>query len=120
MSREDWGLVILRVGLALVYLWFGFSQLFDSLNWVYLVPNWAVNLSHLPPAMIVLANGLFEVIVGTFLIIGFFVRPMTLLYVAHLFVISVEMGISSAGVRDIGLTLSALALFLLYKPENRL
>lgn len=64
MSRQRFGLHLLRLGLAGVFLWFGFSQLIDSLRWVSIVPDWAVNLLNLPPAMIFMANGLLEVILG--------------------------------------------------------
>jgi uncharacterized membrane protein YphA (DoxX/SURF4 family) len=67
MQQEKIGLLMLRLAMAAVYLYFGFSQLFDGINWVGIVPEWAVNLVHLPPAMIVLGNGLMEVVLGTLL-----------------------------------------------------
>lgn len=54
ISRQQFGLHLLRLGLAGVFLWFGFSQLLDSLRWVSVVPQWAVDLLRIPPAMIVL------------------------------------------------------------------
>lgn len=60
MERQEFGLHLLRLGLAGVFLWFGFSQLMDSLRWVSIVPDWAVSFLHLPPAMIVMANGVLK------------------------------------------------------------
>lgn len=117
MHNKNIGLIILRIGLAIVFLWFGFSQLFDGISWVYLVPEWASNLLHIPPAMIVLANGLVEVILGALLAMGFFVRPVALLLALHLALITIDMGFSATGVRDFGLTVATLSLFFLYAEQ---
>lgn len=108
-----WGLHLLRFGLAIVFLWFGFSQLMDGINWVSWVPEWAVNLLHIPPAMIVLLNGLFEVALGTLLAINIWVRWVSLVLGLHLLLITIEIGVTAVGVRDFGLTAATLALFLL-------
>jgi len=120
MTRTQVGLLILRLGLAIVFLWFGFSQLLDGLNWVSWVPEWAVNLLHLPPAMIVLGNGLFEVIGGTLLALGILVRPVALVLALHLAVITFEIGLNSIGLRDFGLTMATFALALLGPDEYSL
>jgi uncharacterized membrane protein YphA (DoxX/SURF4 family) len=74
------------------------------------VPEWAVNLLHIPPAMIVLANGLFEVVLGSMLALGLFVRPVSILLAIHLAVITAEIGLNQIGVRDFGLTIATLAM----------
>lgn len=109
-KRETAGLHILRLAMAGVYLFFGFSQLFDGVNWTSLVPMWASNLIHLPPAMIVLANGLFEVVLGSLLAAGLFVTPIAILLALHLFVIALGFGFNPIGVRDFGLSFATLAL----------
>lgn len=113
MTRQEIGIIVLRLGLAALFLWFGFSQLIDSLNWVGWVPEWAVNLFHIPPAMIVLANGAFEVVAGALLAAGFFVRPVAILLALHLALITIEIGLTAVGVRDFGLTMATIALALL-------
>ncbi|MCA9364033.1 DoxX family protein [Candidatus Kaiserbacteria bacterium] len=106
---------VLRLGLAVVFLWFGFSQLFDGVSWVYWVPEWAVSLFHLPPAMIVLANGIFEVVAGALLAMNVWVRPIAFVLAVHFAIITVDIGPDAVGVRDFGLTLATLALALLNK-----
>lgn len=102
-----------------MFLWFGFSQLLDGANWVGWVPEWAVNLLGIPPAFIVLANGLFEIVAGALLAAGFFVRLVALLLSLHLAVITVEIGFTAIGVRDFGLTMATLALALLHPKPSR-
>lgn len=118
MTREAVGLLVLRLGLATVFLWFGFSQLVDGINWVSIVPDWAVQLFRLPPAMIVLANGLFEVVFGALLAMGFKVRHIAFAFALHLVPIIVTLGPSPSGVRDFGLCMAALALGLLATPTR--
>ena len=120
MGQHEWGVLILRLGLAVVFLWFGFSQLTDGINWVSWVPEWAVNLFHLPPAMIVLANGLFEVVSGALLALNIWTRWVTLLLALHLLIITMEIGATAIGVRDLGLTISTFALALLTEKSNSL
>ncbi len=107
------GFEILRLSLAGVFLWFGFSQLFNSLAWVGIVPDWAVNFLHMPPAFIVLGNGLLEVVLGSLLALGILSRYVALVLALHLFVIAFEMGFSAIGIRDFGLSFATLAIFFI-------
>src|SRR3989344_4518241 len=118
MRREEIGLLVLRLGLAAMFLWFGFSQLYDSVNWVGWVPEWAVSIFHIPPALIVMMNGAFEVVAGVFLAANFLVRPMAILLALHLVVITIEIGFTAIGVRDFGLTMATTALAFLYRKGN--
>ncbi len=120
MTHEKIGLLILRFALAGVYLYFGFSQLFDGVSWVGIVPDWAVSLFHLPPAMLVLGNGLMEVVLGTLLAVGIFVRWVSLILALHLFVIAFGFGFAPTGVRDFGLAFATLALSFFHTPHKSL
>jgi uncharacterized membrane protein YphA (DoxX/SURF4 family) len=118
-TRQKLGINLLRLGIAGVFLYFGFSQLFDSLSWVGIVPEWAVNLLHLPPAMIVMMNGIFEVILGSMLAMGFFVPIISFLLGLHLLVIAFEFGFVPTGIRDFGLVVASFALSLLYNKDEK-
>lgn len=117
LQRQIWGMHLLRLGLASVFLWFGFSQLINSLNWVALVSMWASDLLNIPPAMIVLGNGLFEVTLGTLLAMGFFVRVIAFILALHLIPIAFDFGFVATGVRDFGLIVACLSLSLIYKKH---
>lgn len=113
MTQHEWGVFILRIGLAILFLWFGFSQLLDGLTWVGWVPEWAVNLLHIPPAMIVLLNGAFEVVAGSLLALNILTRWAALALALHLFVLVVEIGANEIGLRDFGLMMATFALVFL-------
>jgi len=112
LTNHEWGILALRLGLAALFLWFGFSQLLDGLNWIGWVPAWAVEILNIPPAMIVLANGAFEVVLGGLLAFNVLTRWAALALALHLAVITVEIGMNEIGVRDFGLTMATLALAL--------
>jgi len=118
ITRQEFGINLLRLGLAAVFLWFGFSQLFDSLRWVSIVPSWAVNFLSIPPAMIVMANGAFEVILAGALAMGFFVRIISFILGLHLVVIAFEFGFTATGIRDFGLVIASFALSLIYTKDE--
>ncbi len=119
MPLQTIGYHILRFGIAAMFLWFGFSQLFNGIEWVSWVPEWAVNMLSLPPAMIVLLNGALEVVLGSLLALGLFVRPAALLLGIHLLIITVEIGATAIGVRDFGLTCATFALALLAPAKEK-
>lgn len=114
ITRQEFGMHLLRLGLSAVFLWFGFSQLIDSLSWVAIVPDWAVNLLHMPPAMIVMANGVFEVVLASLLAMGFFVRIISFVLALHLISIAFDFGFSATGIRDLGLAIASFALSFMY------
>lgn len=116
--REVLGIRVLQYGLASMYLWFGFSQLFGSADWVSYVPDWTTALIPIPPAALVMLNGAFEVLAGALLAAGILVRPVAFLLALHLALITVDIGVTAIGVRDFGLTAATLALAFLY-PEKK-
>ena len=118
VTQQEWGILILRIGLAALFLWFGFSQLIDGLSWVSWVPEWAVNLLHLPPAMIVLLNGAFEVVAGGLLAFNILTRWAALALALHLLILVIDIGLTQIGVRDFGLMMATFALVFLNPDEH--
>ena len=104
--------VVLRWGLALVYFWFGVSQITNSNMWIGMVPSWVTNFIGIDAITVVRLNGWFEVVAATFLMVGVYVRWSALLLFIHLTVITIHLGFNTIGVRDFGLSLSTLALAL--------
>ena len=104
--------VVLRLGLAALFLWFGFSQVFEPSAWISWLPVWAANLTWISPTGLVLFNGWFEIILGVMLAVGLLTRWVALLLSLHLFVIAYEVGYNDIGVRDFVLAVSTLVLSL--------
>lgn len=100
--------LVLRLGLAVVFAWFGLHQLFDPTSWVVFVPGFAQHL-WLSPTTIILLNGWLEVVGAALFIFGFWTRPLAFLLGLHMLFISLDAG-GAIGVRDFGITIACLAL----------
>ncbi|MDA1197073.1 MAG: DoxX family membrane protein [Nanoarchaeota archaeon] len=102
---------VLRIGLALVVLWFGLNQIFDSATWMGYLPGFVFNLP-LSAETFILVNGIAEVVLGGLLLIGLFTRLSSGLLFLHLLGISVSLGYNDVMIRDLGLSIAMLAVFL--------
>jgi uncharacterized membrane protein YphA (DoxX/SURF4 family) len=110
-NLEKYSKPILRISLALVFLWFGYQQVFDVGSWIGYVPTFALNFG-LSAESLVIINGIVELILGGFLLIGFYTRTVALILALNLFVITFGIGFNEIGVRDFGLAFATLVVFL--------
>jgi uncharacterized membrane protein YphA (DoxX/SURF4 family) len=61
---------------------------------------------------IVMLNGFFELIFGILLIVGYFTKWVALILSLHLFSITLSLGYNDIAIRDFGLALVTLSIFL--------
>ena len=99
--------VILRFGLAIVFLWFGFSQLKNPEPWTGLLPGF-LNSS----VAFIYFNGIFEIIFAFLLMIGLFTRVVSFILGLHLVGIIFSLGYGAVAVRDVGLAIVTFSIFL--------
>jgi uncharacterized membrane protein YphA (DoxX/SURF4 family) len=104
--------VILRIGIALVFLWFGANQLSDVNSWIGYIPSWITDISGLSAQTIVYMNGTFEIIFGTALLFGFYTRFVAFFLMLHMIDITFTVGLDQIGVRDFGLSIAMIAIWL--------
>lgn len=109
--------IVLRIGISLVFLWFGYSQVSDQVQWTAYVPESIVNLSGMKVETLVLLNGIFEIIFGAALLVGFWTRTAALLLAAHMLEITYIVGFDATGVRDFGISIAAISVFLYGKDR---
>ena len=100
---------MIRIAIALVFIWFGLQQLSDPSSWFGFLPTWVSNFPISQTAFIYL-NGWFELMFGTALLFGFYSRIAALLLGLHLMGITYTVGYGAIGVRDFGLAFSALSI----------
>jgi len=106
---------VVRISLSLVFLWFGFNQVFDTSSWLGWVPAWTTALP-ISPSLIILGNGIFEIALGLLLLTGQWTQIAALLLSLHLLFIAFNIGYNDIAIRDIGLSLATFSIFL-YGPD---
>jgi uncharacterized membrane protein YphA (DoxX/SURF4 family) len=116
-SRANAGLLVLRLGLAAVFVWFGLSQVLDAHSWQWWVKDWVSDLTRLSPEIIVYLNGSFEVIFGALLALGVRIKVAATALALHIAIVTLYVGYNEVGVRDFGLTMATIALALLAKDD---
>lgn len=103
--------IILRFSLGLVFLYFGINQVINPDNWVGYIPGF-LNGVIITANNLVMINGLMEIILGIFMILGLYLRFSSLALGIHLLFISFSLGFTPIGVRDFGLAMVTLVVFL--------
>lgn len=109
---QKYSQLVLRVGLAFVFLWFGYAQVTGPDAWVGLIPAFITNLTGFSAHTFVLLNGSLEIIGGILLVFGFFTRIVAFLFFLHMISIVFGLGLTDIGVRDVGLASACLSLAL--------
>jgi len=100
---------MVRIGMSLVFLWFGWNQLTNTEMWLGVVPESIANF--VGAKLVVLLNGWFEIVAGLCLLVGFQTRVVALLLALHLFGIAFSFGWHPIGIRDFGLAIATLSIF---------
>ena len=65
MHSKDVAPIVLRISLALVFLYFGFNQIYTPDSWISFVPNWIV-FSGMTPNNLVILNGVLNLFLVLF------------------------------------------------------
>lgn len=110
LENKDLHKAILRIGLSLVFLAFGFMQVTSPDNWTGFIPEFLVS-TILTANNWVMLNGILELVLGVFLLLGIYVRFSSAVLAIHLLFITLSIGFSPIGIRDFGLTIATLVLF---------
>jgi len=109
-SLKEYGPAILRIAMALVFLWFAINQFIAPNDWTGYLPGFLASTAN--PVIFVYANAVFELIFAGLLIAGVFTRLAALLLGLHLIGISVAPGYNAIAIRDYGLALATLSIVL--------
>lgn len=103
--------LVLRISIAVVLLWFGFSQIKNPAGWTRMVPDYA-GIIPFETTTLIYMNGALEITLATLLLLGLFTRAVSAVSTIHLFHITSIVGYGATGARDIALAIAALAIFL--------
>ena len=105
-------LLVLRLGLAITFLWVGVLILQSPEAWASYMQPWAAALLPVPAVPAIQATAILDLAIGLFLLVGIFTPLASLLAALHMLSVLIVTGINDVTVRDIGLLGASTALFL--------
>lgn len=125
-KNREYSIVILRLALAFVFLWFGINQLINQESFLGYVPQWLyphdIQMQHQHPMqfmhniptpsvhIILMANGIFETVAGILLLVGFYTRIAAFIAALHVLAIAFSLGYNDIAIRDVGLAIASFSL----------
>lgn len=112
-------LAVLRVGVAITFLWIGILIIRDPDAWGGLLKPWAAKLLPVPLEQAMYGTAVLDLLIGLCLLIEIFVLPAAIISLAHLIIVLSTVGIDVITVRDIGLAGASLALIFAYWPPKK-
>lgn len=101
---------ILRVGMAITFLWIGILIFKQPEAWGGYLQPWAAGLLPVPIEQAMIGTAVLDIIIGVLLLVDSFVWLAALTGAAHLVVVLATSGITDITVRDIAILAGALAL----------
>ena len=108
---------ILRIGLAVTFLWIGVLILKNPEAWGGYMRPWAAGLLPVPVTQVMIGTAILDIVIGVFLLINFLPRLVAIVGAVHLAIILIVSGITDITVRDIGLLAGMLALVIDSPPR---
>lgn len=112
------GFHILRVGIAITFLWVGVLILKDPAGWSGYIQPWAQNLLPISAISVMIITAIFDIAVGALLLINMFTWIAAAGAVFHLITVLIVSGINQVTIRDVGILAGSLALFTDTIPLN--
>lgn len=109
---------ILRVGLAITFLWIGVLIFKNPEAWGGYLQPWAAGLLPIPLAQAMIGTAILDITIGLFLLFDFLPWLAALVGAIHLGIVLTTSGITDITVRDIGLLVAALALMIDSLPSR--
>jgi uncharacterized membrane protein YphA (DoxX/SURF4 family) len=103
---------VLRVGLAITFLWIGVLIFKNPESWGGYLQPWAAGLLPIPLEKAMIGTAILDIVIGVFLLIDFLPWLAALVSAIHLIIVLTVSGITDITVRDIGLLVVALAIMI--------
>ena len=122
-TSSRYSYLALRLGLAIVFLWFGIDKILHSAYWLNAwVPQGVqafIARFSLTGVQFVYLNGIFEILVGLSLVTGVFAKLFSALAILFLIGVLIFAGISEVTIRDFGLIGGFLSVLLWPNGRSR-
>lgn len=110
--------IILRIGLAITFLWIGILIFRDPSGWGGYLQPWARGLLPLPLEQVMIGTAILDVIIGFLLLINVLTWLAALIGAIHLIIVLTVSGMNAITVRDIGLLAGCVSLTMISWPAK--
>ena len=110
---------LLRMGLALVYLWFGISQIMSPLLFTQYIPDFLTALLD-NSELIVLSSGIIVSLLGLLLLLGLMTKIVAWILVFHMIIVLNGIGYNSMGVKSFGILIGTITIAMTRNDSLRL
>ncbi len=111
---------VLRVGMAITFIWIGLLILKDPSSWSGYIQDWVLGMLPVPAPTVMVVIGILDIVTGVLLLVNILTWPAALYAASHLLIVLVVSGINAITVRDIGLFAAAVALVFDSVPQKYL
>lgn len=111
MKTRSFSYHVLRIGMAVTFLWIGILIFKDPDVWGGFLQPWAADLLPVPLREAMLGTAVVDMAVGFFLLIDIGAWVAALVGAVHLAVVLATTGTTAITVRDIGLLGASISLF---------
>lgn len=101
---------ILRIGLAITFIWIGVLIFKQPEAWGGYLQPWATRLLPVPLVQAMIGAAFLDLVIGVMLLLNRFIWLAGLLAALHLVMVLVVSGVNDITVRDIGLLAASAAL----------
>ena len=108
-KAKRYSFLVLRIGISLVFLWFGFSQIKNPSGWIGMIPSYA---KFIPENLLIYSNGIIEIILSVLILTGYKLKFASFLLGLHLLHLVTIVGYGSIGARDLALAFATFSIFL--------
>ncbi|OGI91234.1 hypothetical protein A3A09_00285 [Candidatus Nomurabacteria bacterium RIFCSPLOWO2_01_FULL_42_20] len=109
---------ILRVGLAITFLWIAVLIFKEPEAWGAMLQPWAAGLLPIPIETAMIGTAVLDLLIGFLLLLDVWVLLAAILGSIHLLIIIITVGINPITVRDVGLLAGTLALLIDSLPAD--
>lgn len=107
------GLLLLRLGLGGVFLWFGVDKFLSPLVWMNWIPAWFLPYLGDSSSLFLYGLGAVEILLGLFVLLGYYSRWAAGGALLLLLGIVASFGLNEIMIRDLGLAFLALGIVAL-------
>lgn len=109
---------ILRVGLAITFIWIGVLIFKEPQAWGGYLQPWAAGLLPIPITQAMIGTAFLDITIGFLLLIDSFVWLAALIGAIHLIIVLTVSGITDITVRDIAILSAAIAIMADSLPKT--